>query len=141
MKKSLLTVIILLFVLHLGAQTVKLNIRNVKTTKGSIQLVVFKDAESFKKDCPCIIKRFSKDSLNDGSITLSMHLPKGEYGIILLDDENDNEDMDNNIIGLPKEGYGFAGFTHRGIRRPKFDNFKFTVEEGVKTMGIRVRYL
>jgi len=141
MKRTILTTFLLSLFFYLGAQTVKLEIRNIKTIKGSIQLMFYKNAESFNNDCPFQIKRFLKNSVHDGCMTLSIHLPKGEYGIILLDDENDSEEMENNILGLPKEGFGFAGYRHRGIRRPSYDDFKFELGEGVKKMELRVRYL
>lgn len=141
MKRTILSVFLLLFVFYLGAQTVKLDIRNIKTTRGSIQLMFYKNAESFNNDCPYMIKRFAKDSVHEGCMILSIHLPKGEYGIILLDDENDSEEMENNILGLPKEGFGFAGYRHRGIRRPSYDDFKFELSGGIKKIGLRVRYL
>ena len=141
MKRTILSAFLLSLFFCLGAQTVKLEIRNIKTIKGSIQLMFYKNAESFDNDCPFMIKRFPKDSINDGCVTLSIYLPKGEYGIILLDDENDSEEMENNILGLPKEGFGFAGYHHRGLRRPSYEAFKFRLEGGVKKMGLRVRYL
>ncbi|MEA1878644.1 MAG: DUF2141 domain-containing protein [Bacteroidota bacterium] len=141
MRRTILSIFLLLFVACLGAQTVKLDIHNIKTTRGSIQLMFYKNAESYKNDCPYMIKRFAKDSVHEGCMTLSIHLPKGEYGIILLDDENDSEEMENSILGLPKEGFGFAGYHHRGIRRPSYDDFKFELEEGIKKIGLRVRYM
>lgn len=141
MKRTILSALLLLFVFYLGAQTVKLDIQNIKTTKGSIQLMFYKNAESFKNNSPDMIKRFPKDGIHEGCMTLSIHLPKGEYGIILLDDENDSEEMENNILGLPKEGFGFAGYNHRGLRRPSFNDFKFELSGGIKKIGLRVRYL
>jgi uncharacterized protein (DUF2141 family) len=35
-------------------------------------------------------------------------LPPGDYGIVVLHDENENMKLDRNIFGFPKEGFGFA---------------------------------
>ncbi len=75
-----------------------------------------------------------------GEMTIALSLKPGEYGIILLDDENDTEVMEYNVLGLPKEGFGFAGYYHRGIRRPEFDDFKFTVGSERIIREIRVKY-
>ncbi len=32
----------------------------------------------------------------------------GRYSIIILDDENKNNDLDKNWLGIPTEGFGFS---------------------------------
>lgn len=52
------------------------------------------------------------------------NLPRGRYAIAVWHDENANNRVDTNALGLPKEGYGFSRFTPR--RKPKFDQVAVT---------------
>jgi len=140
MKRLLVATIACFSGLVIQAQNLELNISNVNNKRGHIQIMVFKDAESYKTDDPISITRFSKKTLKDGKLKICMQVPKGIFGVILLDDENDTEEMEYNILGLPKEGFGFAGYYHRGIRRPNFDNFKFTIAEEKVSKEIKIRY-
>ena len=140
MKRFAATFLALFSCLLILAQNVELNIVNVKNKKGHIQIMVFKDSESYKADNPIQILRFTKTAVKDACMKIFIRIPKGEYGLILLDDENDSGEMEYNILGLPKEGFGFAGYYHRGIRRPDFEKFKFTVAEEKIQKEIRVRY-
>ena len=35
-------------------------------------------------------------------------LKHGQYAIRFIHDENENEELDTNILGIPKEGFGFS---------------------------------
>ena len=122
------------------AQNVELNITHIRNIKGHIQIMVFEDAESYKEDKALSVNRFEKKSMKDGIMSITMKIPKGVFGVILLDDENDTNLMEYNLLGFPKEGFGFAGYYHKGIRRPDFDDFKFSVGVEKTKKEIRVRY-
>ena len=140
MKRLFIAIIACFSCLVIFAQNIELRITNLNNKKGHIQIMVFKDAESYKTDDPISITRFAKTSMKDGDMKVSMKIPTGIIGVILLDDENDTEEMEYNLLGFPKEGFGFAGYYHKGIRRPDFDNFKFEVGVEKVRMDIRVRY-
>lgn len=52
------------------------------------------------------------------------NLPRGRYAIAVWHDENANNRVDTNALGLPKEGYGFSRITP--LRKPKFDQVAVT---------------
>ena len=49
------------------------------------------------------------------------NIPPGDYGVVALHDENKNHKLDRNIIGLPKEGFGFGNNPHVGLSAPPFE--------------------
>jgi len=101
---------------------------------------VFKDQEGFKNKKP--IKRLvlNKSEFEGNDIILS--LDTGIYGISVLDDENDNNKMDYNFLGIPKEGFGFSNYYHEGLSKPHFDKFKFEINTiPVELIEIRLRYI
>jgi len=119
---------------------VKVVIEGVRSKKGKIVLAVFIDQEGFKTRKP--VKRIvlNKSELEGNEITLS--LDKGIYGISILDDENDNNKMDYNFFGMPKEGFGFSNYYHEGLSKPQFDKFKFEINNPVvELIEIQLRYM
>ena len=121
-------------------QDIKIVIEGVRSGKGKIVLAVFKDQEGFKNKKP--IKRLvlNKSEFEGNEIILS--LDTGIYGISVLDDENDNNKMDYNFIGMPKEGFGFSNYYHKGLSKPHFDKFKFEIKnKSVELIEIRLRYI
>lgn len=52
-------------------------------------------------------------------VTRFNNLPRGRYAVAVWHDENANNRVDTNMLGLPKEGYGFSRDTPR--KKPRFD--------------------
>lgn len=48
------------------------------------------------------------------------NLAPGDYGVVTIHDENGNQKLDRNLIGIPKEGFGFANNPHVGLSAPPF---------------------
>ena len=69
-------------------------------------------------------------------------LEPGIYGLSVMDDENSNGKMEYNFLGMPREGFGFSDYYHKGFTRPKFDSFKFSIDKDqTKKITIRIRYM
>jgi uncharacterized protein (DUF2141 family) len=73
---------------------------------------------------------------------VKIQLESGIYGASLLDDENDNGKMDYNLLGIPKEGFGFSNYYHTGFSKPKMQAFQFEVKVGnIPKIEMPIRYL
>lgn len=119
---------------------VKVVIEGVRSDKGKIVIAVFKDQEGFKNKNPVKRVELNKSELEGDEIVLS--LDAGIYGISVLDDENNNNKMDYNFLGMPKEGFGFSNYYHTGLSKPHFDKFKFEIKNtSVELIEIRLRYI
>lgn len=64
-------------------------------------------------------------------------VPAGDYAIKLYQDENNNGRLDVNVLGIPKEGYGFSN-NGGAMGQPAFKEAKFTVRENT-TITIHLR--
>lgn len=117
---------------------VKLKISNIRSTEGRLQLQIYTDEESFKAEKPFKQIRISKENMKNHYLEYTIKLEKGIYGFSFLDDENANGKMDYGI--LPKEGFGFANYYHTSWSRPKFDNFKVSIDEN-SYYSVKFRYL
>ena len=144
-KKILFLKILLLLLLPamtLNAQNVEVIITGIRTEKGQIVIGVFKDNESFKKEESFLEKRFAKNGIKNGEMRVQFSLETGIYGLSIMDDENSNGKMEYKFLGIPKEGFGFSDYYHKGFTKPKFDSFKFSIiKDQTKRIKIRIRYM
>jgi uncharacterized protein (DUF2141 family) len=126
----------------LQAQTIDVTITGIKSSRGQVIVKVFTDQKSFDDNKAHSVFRFAKSTMKDGTISSRVALNGGVYGFALLDDQNDNGIMDYNIVGMPKEGFGFSDFYLSGFKKPKFDDFKFSLAATQqKKVLMKVRYL
>lgn len=144
-KKILFLKILLLLLLPArsgNSQTVEVIITGIRSEKGQIVIGVFKDDESFQKEESFMEKRFVKSGISNKEMRVQFSLETGIYGLSLLDDENSNGKMEYNFLGIPKEGFGFSDYYHKGIKKPKFDSYKFSInKDQTKRIAIRIRYM
>lgn len=134
-----LLVVSFLYTADLNAQTVDVEITNIRNEKGSILLGVFTDHEGFAEEEAIIDIILSKEKMENGNLKLILELEPGTYGISVLDDENDNGEMDYNFLGIPKEGFGFSNYLHSALRRPVFENFKFDLSGSQKRKRVLIK--
>ncbi len=137
-RSVILFFLLLIVASHMSAQSVEVTVTGIRSEKGQIAIGVFIDEESFRREEAYLEIQFPKKDIIDGVMTVSFSLNPGIYGLSLLDDENSNRKMEYNFLGIPKEGFGFSGYYHTGITRPKFEDFMFTVVQG-QEMKITVR--
>lgn len=67
-------------------------------------------------------------------------LEPGEYGISVIHDRNSNGKLDRNIMGIPKEGFGFGNDAMGVLDPPSFDKAKLLIGKGEQEHVIRMRY-
>ena len=145
MKKKRFILIFSLFAfsfLSMKSQNVEVVISGIRSEKGQIVIGVFKDNESFKIEKAFLSKKFVKKGVSKGEMTVKFDLEAGTWGLSLLDDENSNGKMEYKVLGIPKEGFGFSDYYHKGLKKPKFDAFKFDLKDGQKKkINIKIRYM
>lgn len=76
----------------------------------------------------------------DRKATLPFTLPPGKYAVAVLHDENENQKMDRNWLGIPKEGFGFANNPHVGLKAPPYDKATVLVTCPVTEISIQLIY-
>ena len=124
-----------------GEYECEVHISGIRNTSGNIIVSVFIDEASFKKEEPMYSKVIPKTSVVNGEVRTRLTLPGGRYGIALLDDENDDGEMKYNLIGIPQEGFGFSNFEHQGLKKPRLEDFIFTLDSSGQTIQVKVKYM
>jgi uncharacterized protein (DUF2141 family) len=68
------------------------------------------------------------------------HIPPGNYGVVVLHDENENEKLDRNAFMIPKEGFGFANNPHVLLTAPPIEKATIPITCPDTTTDIHLIY-
>lgn len=138
MKNLILTLALVLTSIFSFAQedkgiTITVTIDNVNNDTGKV-LLSLHTSETFMKG------KGIKDvetKIQDGKITITFEnvLP-GDYAIMALHDENENNKMDFRENGMPSESYGTSNNV-MAFGPPQYDEAKFKVESTDLDLSIR----
>ncbi len=123
-----------------NSKQLDVKVTGLRSSKGSLLIGLYKDPASFSDRTPYLSKKIAKTHLKDGVMNFNLILPAGTYGVTLLDDENGNGKCDYGFF-LPKEGFGFSDYYHRGLSSPKFDDFDFQLSKDKQSVLVKVKYM
>lgn len=117
----------LLFPITLLSQnTISVNVYNVPSQEGNINVAVYDSDESFLK-FEGVVKTESTEA-KKGMVTLKIgDMPPGEYALAIFHDENGNDELDTNWLGIPKEKVAFSKAKMRTFGPPKYKECAFNV--------------
>jgi len=109
------------------ADTLLVTINGVKAGQGNLRLAVFDEAH--------------RDEFPDGKNLHGVEVPAteeqmtvevsdvepGKYAVAIIQDLNENQMLDKNFLGIPKEPYGFSGSWKSG--GSSYDKAMFNTDE------------
>ncbi len=119
MKKLLVLCALMGFSVYAICQTkLQVTVTNIKGHKGNIIVGIFDSNENFlKKPLDGRMVQASGDSI----IVVFENLKPGKYAVSVLHDANKNKDLDQNKLGIPKEGFGFSNNVTGAMGPPSFE--------------------
>jgi uncharacterized protein (DUF2141 family) len=119
----------------------KLTVRVVglRNHKGQLIFGVFDQPDGFP-NVEGKSKNWQVKSIDADSVTFTCELPPGRYGASVLHDENKNNQMDKNGVGIPTEGYGVTNNPKPKLRAATFKEALFTLPPEGATLTISVQY-
>jgi len=113
--------------------TITVTVENIKNNEGIVSLALH-DGTTFMKSQP-VMSESSK--VDDGKAIITFkNVPYGEYAIIALHDENENQRMDFDANGMPKEDYGCSN-NPMFFGPPQYDESAFQLDKAEKNLSIR----
>lgn len=106
------------------AASFTLTVKGVDARMGNVMVAMFDSRERYKKD-PAYLAVIPVDS-EECFWTLD-GVPGGEYAIAVYHDINANEKLDSNLIGIPREPYGFSNNAKGRFGPPDWEDAAFVV--------------
>ena len=124
--------------LMLSAQNhIEVEINEVKDDVGTIIVGLFSDEATFLK------KQFIGKTVKatQGKLVVIFdQVPSGTYAISIIHDSNSNGELDSNLFGIPKEGFGFSNDAMGMFGPPSFEKAKLDVSTST-TAIVKMRYM
>lgn len=115
--------------------TLKVEITGIRNDAGDIRVAVRSDENTIAAAQVATIdpKTLTAEAVFD-------NLPEGDYGVAVFHDENKNEKLDFNDVGMPLEGYGHSNNPAKRPGPPDFSETKFTFAAPTQTVAIQLIY-
>lgn len=121
---------------NVGVLTVE--IQNVQQAKGSIQIALFKDPETFTRQDAALYGEILKVEQKKTYHWVLKDLNYGEYALAVFHDLNNNGKLDKNLLGIPKEPYAFARKEPSKWRNPAFGEVSFQFEQAQQRLKVNL---
>lgn len=119
---------------------IEIEISEFRNTNGHVLVSLFDNGKDFPDQAEAAFKTLKvKVSKKKHTLTFE-NVPYGEYAIIFLHDENDNQEMDTNFVGAPKEGYGASNDAVNTFSEPKYSEAKFKLQQEIIKLDLKVFY-
>lgn len=110
----------------------EIEIENIRSEKGEIFFQFLDKNQN-------VLEEIVADIKNGKCLVQINDLKPGEYAFRYFHDENNNQKMDKNLMGIPREGFGFSNDPPIVVGEPSFDKWLFNLREH-KKMSTAIKY-
>lgn len=119
-----------------GAAELRVRVRDVRSDEGQVLVALCAERDFLKRSCPLTGTAGARAGVTEVVIR---DVPPGVYAAQAVHDENGNQDLDRNVLGLPLEGFGFSRDAPLRAGPPRFDDaaVEVPVEGGVLSFALR----
>ncbi|WP_298894515.1 DUF2141 domain-containing protein [uncultured Psychroserpens sp.] len=119
----------------ISGQEVKVKINNLDSNKGKVYVALYNSEISFLDNG----FKSTKSVINNNTCEVTFkNIPQGIYAISIYHDENDNNKLDSNFLGIPKEDYGCSNNAKGFMGPPKWKDAKFKIKNKSVTQTINL---
>jgi uncharacterized protein (DUF2141 family) len=121
------------------AANLSVSVIDLRNAKGHVRLGVFDRAKGFprEREAARLWKTMPADSREK---TFAIELPPGQFAVVVLHDENGNKKLDENFLGVPKEGYGVSNNPKPRFRAATFSEAVFELDDSGAVLTISIQY-
>lgn len=137
----------LLLALAAGAQaqtasaTIEVAVPQVRNAKGGIGCQLFATADGFPRDGRRAMHAVMVPIVQGSARCQFPPVPAGTYAVAVVHDENGNQALDSNVLGVPTEGYGVSNNRTYALSAPRWDESRFELAAGEqRQLTVQLRY-
>ena len=116
-------------------QNITVKITNLDGNAGKVYVALYNSETTFLE------KKYKStiSTIKDSSCEVVFeNVPNGVYAISLFHDKNDNNKMDSNFLGIPKEDYGCSNNAKGFMGPPKWKDAKFKIQNNSVIQTIKL---
>ena len=109
------------------ADTLLVTVNAVKAGEGNLRIAVFDEAHRDQFPDGKYLSGVEVAATGEQMTIEISDLDQGNYAVAIIQDLNGNGELDKNILGIPKEPYGFSGKWKKG--GSSYDKALFNTDE------------
>lgn len=116
-----------------------LEVENIRSAEGAVYVALYDREEAFVKSLkPYLVKVYKVPE--DLQLQVQMDsIPYGRYAMAIYHDENNNGDLDKNLLGIPKEPYGFSNNPRAKWSAPTYEETAFQIAEWPLRLSVSIK--
>ncbi len=116
---------------------ITIQIHNVRNSHGRVRVAVCPRDRFLADRCPW----HAAAPASTGTTTIIVPgVPPGDYAVQAFHDENDNDQIDRAMFGIPREGVGFSRDARIVFSPPAWRNAVFTHGSAAQAISFSLRY-
>ena len=120
---------------------IHVDVVGLRNNNGQVFCALYASAEGFPKDSRKATRR-NTSSISDNKASCEfLGIGPGTYAVSVFHDENSNDKLDTNFLGIPREGVGASNDARGHMGPPKFSAAQFLFSGGRFNLKITINYL
>jgi len=105
---------------------IHVKILDIRNSTGAVACALFESTEGFPTEYLHFATNIMVIKIRDKQARCDFEdIPPGTYALAIVHDENMNGKLDTNVLGIPKEGYGFSNDAKALLGAPSFSAASF----------------
>ena len=120
-----------------GTANLIIHITGFKNSEGVARVAVINSKENYSQKTP--YKGFNTRITDKEAIQTVPGLPQGEYAVKVFHDENENDELDTRIFGIPAESYGFSNNARGTLGPPEYEKAAFLLDSPEQEISIQIK--
>jgi uncharacterized protein (DUF2141 family) len=112
----------------------------VRSADGAVACSLFTAAEGFPKDQKRAVQQTGCAITGGSALCKFTPIPAGTYAVACFHDENGNQSLDTNFLGIPKEGVCVSNNAKGSMGPPKYEDAKFVFSGAATELSLQARY-
>jgi uncharacterized protein (DUF2141 family) len=122
-----------------SAARIIITIDGLHSAQGNVFVGLYATPSKFLNGNQCDAMKRVRASTGPITVTFD-NLRPGTYAVGAYHDENGNDHLDTNFLGLPVEGYALSNGIRVALSKPTFQQAAFTLGAGDKPLALHIRY-
>ena len=103
------------------AATLQVVVDNVRNATGNVRVAVCSQGRFLGTSCEYVAQLPARP----GRVVVPVDVPPGTWAVQAYHDENANEQVDRNLLGIPTEGLGFSNDARFRFGPPRWSDAQF----------------
>ncbi len=116
------------------------NVVNLDVTEGAMESALHDTPATFPRGRNRLAGISVPVTSNKARIVYKNLVPGRRYAVVVYHDENNNDQFDKGIFGIPLEGFGFSRDVSVLGGAPDFEECAFTMKEGKMEITITLKH-